>query len=258
LKISILSFNPIKLIIIGLFTTAISGNATAETIFINSEDGVEIAADTYIYIVEANTPMIVLFHQAGWSRGEYLEIAPKLNQLGFNAVAVDLRSGDKVNDVPNLTAKHARQDNKPTRYIDSLPDMMATLQYINTMYSDSDIIAWGSSYSAALALHIAGENPSLVDGVLSFAPGEYFAKQGKSKSWIKESASNIEVPVFITSAKNEKNNWKPIYDSIISDKKSSFLPTSNGNHGSRALWEQFDDSTDYWQAVIEFLDGNFK
>lgn len=258
MKISILNGYLMKLFIIGLFTTALSGNVTAGTIYITSKDGIKIAVDTYIINDEGNTPMIVLFHQAGWSRGEYLEIAPKLNQLGFNAIAVDLRSGDKINNVPNLTAKHARQANKATRYIDSLPDMLATLQYINTTYPGNDVIAWGSSYSAALVLHIAGKHPTLVNGVLSFAPGEYFAKQGKSKSWIKESASSIEVPVFITSAKNEKNNWQPIYESIISNKKSSFLPTSNGNHGSRALWEQFDDSTDYWQAVTNFLEGNFK
>lgn len=258
MKISIFNFSAIKLTIIGLFVTALSSNAFADTIFIHSDDGISIAADTYLIDDEGNTPMIVLFHQAGWSRGEYLEIAPKLNQLGFNAVAVDLRSGDSVNDIPNLTAKHAKQESEATRYIDALPDMLTSLQYINTNYPKSDIIAWGSSYSAALALHIAGTHPDLVDGVLSFAPGEYFAKQGKSNSWIKETASNIEVPVFITSAKNEKNNWQPIYDSIASKQKSSFLPTTDGNHGSRALWEQFDDHTDYWQAVTDFLDSNFK
>ena len=34
-------------------------------------------ADLYI-AHDASAPFILLFHQAGWSRGEYLEIAPKL------------------------------------------------------------------------------------------------------------------------------------------------------------------------------------
>ena len=95
-------------------------------------------------------------------------------------------------------------------------------------------------------LHVAGTYPELVDGALSFAIGEYFSKQGKSKTWIKESASRINVPTFITSASNEKNNWSEIYDAIKSDKKSSFLPKSKGNHGSRALLDQFEDSDQYW------------
>ncbi len=254
--------NHLKLIqfskfIIGIFIVILANNLLAETISIASDDGVKIVADTYIINENTKTPVIVLFHQANWSRGEYLEIAPKLNQLGFNCVAVDLRSGGEINGVPNQTAIHAKAANKQTRYIDALPDMLASLRYTKTYFPDSDIISWGSSYSAALVLHIAGKHPDLVDGVLSFAPGEYFAKQGKSKTWIKESASSINVPVFITSARNEKNSWQSIFNSIPSKTKSSFIPESKGNHGSRALWEQFNDNKAYWDAVNQFLTINF-
>lgn len=235
----------------------LSSKLYAETLIINSDDNINIITDTYIISEDPKTPVIVLYHQAGWSRGEYLEIAPKLNQLGFNCIAVDLRSGEAINDVENLTAKHAKEASKQTRYIDALPDILSSLRFINSNFPDSDIIAWGSSYSAALVLHVAGKHPDLIDGALSFAPGEYFAKQGKSKTWIKESASGISVPTFITSARNEKNNWSEIYDAIKSDKKSSFLPESKGNHGSRALWDQFEDSGQYWDAVSEFLTNNF-
>ena len=243
--------------IIGMLIILLSSKLYAETLIINSDDNIKIITDTYIISENPKTPVIVLYHQAGWSRGEYLEIAPKLNQLGFNCIAVDLRSGEAINDVENLTAKHAKEASKQTRYIDALPDILSSLRFINSNFPDSDIIAWGSSYSAALVLHVAGKHPDLIDGALSFAPGEYFAKQGKSKTWIKESASGISVLTFITSARNEKNNWSEIYDAIKSDKKSSFLPESKGNHGSRALWDQFEDSGQYWDAVSEFLTNNF-
>jgi len=243
--------------IIGMLIILLSSKLYAETLIINSDDNIKIITDTYIISENPKTPVIVLYHQAGWSRGEYLEIAPKLNQLGFNCIAVDLRSGEAINDVENLTAKHAKEASKQTRYIDALPDILSSLRFISSNFPDSDIIAWGSSYSAALVLHVAGKYPDLIDGALSFAPGEYFAKQGKSKTWIKESASGISVPTFITSARNEKNNWSEIYDAIKSDKKSSFLPESKGNHGSRALWDQFEDSGQYWDAVSEFLTNNF-
>lgn len=222
-----------------------------------SMDGLEITADTYIAHEDKNTPLIVLFHQAGWSRGEYLEIAPKLNKLGFNCIAIDQRSGDSINGIDNQTALKALQAEKQTRYIDALHDIESALRYAKSQYNESKIIAWGSSYSAALVLQLAGDQPDLVDGVVSFAPGEYFAKQGKSKSWIKDSAMQINVPVFITSARNEKNSWSAIYQAINSEQKSSFIPESKGNHGSRALWNQFEDSDQYWKAVKEFLTNNF-
>jgi len=79
--------------IIGIFIIIFSGTLYADTLIINSDDDIKIITDSYIISEDPKTPVIVLFHQAGWSRGEYLEIAPKLNHLGFNCVAVDLRSG---------------------------------------------------------------------------------------------------------------------------------------------------------------------
>ncbi len=227
-----------------------------ETITFPSKDGLQITADTYIGETEKNLPLIVLFHQAGWSRGEYLEIAPKLNTLGFNAIAVDLRSGKAVNGVTNQTAKNARKAGKQTRYIDALPDMESALLYARKLVGkDAKIIAWGSSYSSALVLQLVGEKPELADTVLSFSPGEYFKKSGKPKDWVSRSAKSLNIPVFITSAKSEKGRWLAIFKSIKSKKKVGFVPKTKGNHGSRALWDKFSDSKEYWLAVMQFLNN---
>jgi len=86
-----------------------SSNAQGETITFPSKDGLTITADTYITNPDNKTPFIVLFHQAGWSRGEYNEIAPKLNKLGFNCMAVDQRSGGSVNGIQNETTALAQK-----------------------------------------------------------------------------------------------------------------------------------------------------
>lgn len=231
--------------------------ASTDTVSITSSDGLVMVADTYIVNLEPETPVIVLFHQAGWSRGEYIEIAPKLNELGFNCIAVDQRSGDKVNGVINLTAKAAKKDDLPGLYIDALPDIISALKFTKKQFPTNPIIAWGSSYSSSLVLHVAGKHPELIDGVLSFAPGEYFSKQGKTNTWIKESASSITIPTFITSAKNEKANWSAIFEAIPSENKTAFIPDTKGNHGSRALWEEFSDHAAYWEATTGFLNKHF-
>lgn len=227
-----------------------------ETISFASGDGLEITADVYLAHAGKSTPFIVLFHQAGWSRGEYREIAPKLNALGFNCMAIDQRSGAAVNGVDNETVSRATAEGKGTTYVDALPDIVAALEHARSRYASGKLIAWGSSYSAALVLKVAGDQPSLVDGVLSFAPGEYFAKLGKPKDWIRSSARNIRSPVFITSARQEKQAWIGIYE-VIPIKATSYLPSTAGNHGSRALWEQFSDSAGYWKAVKIFLHEHF-
>lgn len=231
--------------------------AAVQTITFPSADGLVITADLYLQHKAPTTPFIVLFHQAGWSRGEYLEIAPKLGALGFNCMAVDLRSGGAVNGVDNATATIAATAGKGTTYIDALPDMIAALEYARKNHAPGKLIAWGSSYSAALVLKIAGDHPQLVDGVLSFAPGEYFAKLGKSKTWIHESTKKITAPVFITSAKNEAKQWVALFAAVPGRQKVSYVPDTAGNHGSRALWKKFGDSDGYWRAVEGFLRRSF-
>ena len=100
-----------------------------ETINFKADDGITVTADLYMEH-ESDAPFIILYHQAGYSRGEYREIAPKLNALGFNCMAVDQRSGDQVNGVINQTHKEALAANKPTKYLDALPDIEAAYLYV--------------------------------------------------------------------------------------------------------------------------------
>ena len=233
----------------------LTGQALAgqyKTITFPSLDGLEITADLYAPRANKATPLIVLFHQAGWSRGEYRELAPWLNQHGFNCLAIDQRSGHEVNDTPNATATRAKATGKGTSYIDAQQDLVAALKYARANLATGPVIAWGSSYSAGLVLVVAGTHPELVDGVLSFSPGEYFADLGRPDNWVTKAAAGIKAPVFITSARSERENWQGIYAAIRSA-KASFVPNTKGNHGSRALWARFVDSAGYREAVEIFL-----
>jgi len=238
-----------KIFIIALIFISFQITAQEKIVF-ESADGLKITADLYVSNPE-NSPFIILFHQARWSRGEYQEIAPKLSKLGFNSMAIDQRSGGKVIGVINETHLRAVKQNLPTEFTNAEVDMNSAIDYVKTKFSKaSKLIIWGSSYSSALVLKIAGDRKD-VDGTLSFAPGEYFPSKGKN--YITKSAINITKPVFITSAKNEKNEWWEIYNKIPSTGKAYFLPNESGQHGSRALWERFPEHKNYWKAVTEFL-----
>lgn len=236
-----------------LFSCAVMAQSTnPHTVTFPSGDGIIITADAYI-ANPTDAPLILLFHQAGWSRGEYREIAPKLNKLGYNCLAVDLRSGENVNKTDNETNKAAKKANKPTNHPDAYLDMEAALRYARAQYTPKKLIVWGSSYSSSLALVLASENKNTVDGVIAFSPGEYFARFGKSETYVQQAASKLTMPVFVTSARKEYEQWKVMYNGIPSTKKEYFVPRTDGNHGSRALWAQFDDNPAYWAAVTKFL-----
>jgi dienelactone hydrolase len=223
-----------------------------KTITFPSKDGLTVSADVYMSHPK-NAPFIVLFHQAQWSRGEYREIAPKLTSMGFNSMAVDQRSGSEVNGVFNETFKEAEKAGKQTTYLDALQDMEAAIEYARTNYASGKLILWGSSYSASLVVKLAGDNPGTADGVVAFAPGEYFEKSGKGNTFVTQSAKAITCPVFITSARSEKELWFSIFEATQSKNKVYFIPKMEGEHGSKALWENKSAHKEYWAALIPFL-----
>lgn len=230
-----------------LFTLTFTINAQ-KTVYFTASDGVKITADLYM-TTNSNAPFIILYHQAGYSRGEYLTIAPKLNEMGFNCMAVDQRSGKEVNGVINQTHLEAIKLNKPTEYVDAIPDLEAAYQYVKLGIKPNKIIIWGSSYSSAIMFFLGSSHHNAISGILAFSPGEYFKINGKE---IKQYAARVTSPVFITSAQNEKKQWQSIYNAVTTDKKY-FLPTDKGKHGSKALWSDNSSHKAYWEAVTNFL-----
>ncbi len=231
------------------------GGASAKSAFkevdFPSAGGIQAHADLYAH--EGKVPtLIILFHQAGWSRGEYREIAPKLVTLGYQVLAVDQRSGNGVNDVPNETHRRASKKKAGTSYLDAYADLQAALKYATERLKARRVIVWGSSYSASLVFRLAAERPDKVAALLAFSPGEYFQKK-HGKEYIRGFAKNVKCPVFVTSAKAEREKAKPIFDAVPAEKKILFTPASLGQHGSRALWQKWKDNDVYWAAVNAFL-----
>ena len=238
------------LLSVGLVQSQTNSDFTGETINFKADDGLTVTADLYM-AHESDAPFIILYHQAGYSRGEYRSIAPVLNDMGFNCMAVDQRSGKEVNGIQNETYKEAVRLNKPTEYLDAIPDIEAAYLYVKYGINPGKIILWGSSYSAAIMFYMGKMHYTNLNGILCFSPGSYFKINNKE---IKTYATRVTCPVFITSAKNEHDNWKVIYDNTKS-KKSYFLPETEGKHGSKALWNNNPSHQQYWTAVKTFLNS---
>ena len=222
----------------------------AEKVSFPSQDGLEITAD--LEGVGSGTT-IVLFHQAGSSRGEYKTIAPRLNKLGYNTLSVDLRSGGGFAGVSNETAARGAAAGKGSSFLDAKPDMLAAISYANKLSGTNKVVIWGSYYSAALSLVIAGEGKAKVKGALSFSPGEYLS--GVS---VERAASGISIPTYISSARSEVRQWKPFVKAASNITAVGFEPQGGGRHGSSALIEgRSPNAEEYWQSVEAFLKKNF-
>ncbi len=218
-------------------------------ILLETSDGLAIKADVYD-TSQPGAPVILLFHQARFSRGEYRSIAPRLNDLGYNCIAIDQRSGDKIKGVKNETYILAEKLGLGTEYIDAYPDLELLLSHVKKTYPNQKIILWGSSYSASLSMVLATQYPEDIAAVLTFSPGSYFTIKGKS---IGEYAALLTCPVFMTCARDEVPSRREIFDKIQGAGKVFFAPEAEGFHGSKALWPEHDGNEFYWEAVASFL-----
>jgi len=239
----------IKSLSLAVVALVAHSNADArETVELPAKDGILVTADVYEAEGKPDAPWIVLAHQASASRGEYRDIAPKLNSLGYNAIAIDQRSGKSFAGVFNDTAARAKEAGKSVDFVDAIPDIAAGVDYVKSKGAKKGIL-WGSSYSAALVLLIAGGTPDLVDAVVAMSPGEYI--KGKS---VAEAAKSIKAPVLLVSPPEEAAQRKPILAAVPHDEKTGFSPSNGGLHGSSALIEGFSPNPQpHWDVVIAFL-----
>lgn len=217
-----------------------------EEVSFPSGDSLTITADKYIR--DGKEPLILLCHQAGFSRGEYKITALKLNQAGYSCMAIDQRSGKEANGVINQTAKLAEEKGLPTAYLDARQDIEAAIDYMYEQSGHHPIVLVGSSYSASLALMIAKDNFK-VRAVAAFSPGEYF--KGIN---IQEQLSGMSTAVFVTSSQKETPGVEKLVSKIDEHRVTQFKPELAGIHGSRALWSSTEGHEAYWEAFSSFLE----
>ncbi len=204
--------------------------------------------------VNPENPTILLCHQATYNRHEYDEIIPELIEMGYNCMAIDQRSGGELLGYENLTAKVAAENGFPTDYVDAEQDMVACIQFLHDVHQQ-EVILWGSSYSAGLALHIASD--STVKGIkalIAFSPGDYY---GDQKPPLQSCSGNIEIPTWITSSRSEFLTVSEFASKMTrGNTHIQYIPKSDGKHGSKALWKEYENNEEYWTSVLSFLEKN--
>ena len=219
------------------------GFVTLET---KSKDGLPLTADIYPGSSAAAT-MILLFHQAGSNRGEYSSIAPRLNELGFHALAIDQRAGAARWGHDNLTvAKLGRSGS----YLDALPDLEAALAWKKSSDYAGKTVVWGSSYSAALVFLLAAGQPG-IDAILSFSPGEYL---GSKKDEVRRAAAEVAQPVMVLAPDGERDQAESVFGAVPAKDKTLVIP-EKAVHGSSMLDPDRNPGAEaIWPEVEAFLE----
>jgi len=228
-----------------LFSSAATAEAASRAVMLRARDGVSISG--LAYLAEHPKAIVLLFHQAGSSKGEYTTIAPRLVAAGFTALAIDQRSGGDLYG-PNETANRL---GKEASYEQAKPDLEAALEWATAKHLP--VVLWGSSYSASLVFEVAAEHPQAVSAVMAFSPGEYF----DDTEAVARAAAMVHAPIYVTSAPDagEVNDAKAILAASPAHSKTQYVPQF-GVHGASTLIEVQDPkgAAENWKHALAFLD----
>lgn len=211
-----------------------------------SYDDLDITAD--YYKINNSKGFILLCHRSHFNRGEYKDIAPILNNLGYSCLAIDQRSGMNVLGFINETSSLAKKKKLPTGYLDAKPDIEAAVDYAFKENNKKPIIILGSSYSASLAL-IVGTESDRIKAVIAFSPGEYLKKTN-----VTEIVREINIPIYVTSTKKEIQDVSNLIRNVNPKYVTHFKPEIEGEHGARVLWSKSVNSATYWKSLEKFLE----
>lgn len=232
-----------------IFLILIFASAHAQKLVtFKANDGLEVTADYYETENESNR-YFLLFHQAEYSRGEHKEIGRKLIKLGYNCLAVDLRSGGEVNYVQNETAISAKKKGMEPTMFDAWKDIEASIIYIKSIDENAEIYLFGSSYSASLCL-IAAKKRNDIKAVVAFSPGEFF----QNKINVESEIEGLNIPMFVACPQSEFNYVKKLVSKVDKKKLTLFKPQrGDGLHGAKTLWWESSTSNEFWLALFFFL-----
>jgi sugar lactone lactonase YvrE/pimeloyl-ACP methyl ester carboxylesterase len=232
---------------------AANGAISPEELTFPAADGITLYGDLYRASKSKSDPLILLFHQGdGDARGEYGPLAPRLLERGYHVLAVDQRRGGTRLGGTNRTV--AALEGKEYSYCDAYADLEAALQFALEKGFSGKKIAWGSSYSAALAIRLAAEHEDDVGGVLAFSPASGDPMAGCRAE---EAAPRLKLPALILRPVGEMQQEETRKQLALFLKLGFEAYVADpGTHGSSMLSpDRVGGNTEQtWKVVLAFLD----
>lgn len=216
------------------------------TVYLYSTDSLLITADEYI--LSDTLPYLVLLHEQGSSRGEFVNILHRYQKMNFNCLVPDLRNGGNSSYVANETAKRSRNRKYMKKAEDIEGDIRASVEYASRK-SKNKVILVGAGANGSLAIKAAKEMDS-VKAVIALSPGEFF----RSEFNVEDTIAGIEKPVLVLSSKMEYPYMEQLLSRVDERYKELFTPEDHeGRRGTEALTDKNPSQSEYWLSILLFF-----
>lgn len=225
----------------------------AQPVQFETDDGVTVFGELYPSAQDqplAETPMILMFHQAGSNTAEYGPIAPRLAERGFACMAIDARGGGNRYGGINRTVE--KLGSRGT-FAEAMHEFEAAIAHARELGYTGKLTLWGSSYSGGLVFALLAKQPDGVGAGICMSPGAAFGQAGADGS---SPAARTRVPVFVTWPNHEFEAAQRLaFETIASAAKVLHVQVP-GTHGSAAVRadRNMEGHEAVWDATLAFLE----
>ena len=201
-----------------------------EVVFIYSADSTKIRGD--LYLRNHSFPFIILCHGESTDRSEFYDIAPRLLNLNYNCLAIDM----------GTTGSHNYS------LAGGQTSLRAAIAYVRR-FNSLPVILFGSSWSASLCLLESATNPQ-IRAIVALSPGEYFLPRIRMSDVVEK----ISQPVFICGTRAEFSYLQKMVEKRPDGEIALFQPEKGkGVHGAAALTGSDITKDEYWFALMMFF-----
>ena len=201
-----------------------------EVVYFYSTDSAKIRGD--LYMRDYKLPFMILCHDEAADRSEFNDIAPRLLNLNYNCLAIDMEASGYHNFSLPVAQAGLRAAIAYARRFNSLP-----------------VLLLGSSWSASLCLVEASVNTQ-IKAVIALSPGEYF----QPKIIMSDVVQKISQPVFICGTRAEFSYLQKMAEKRPAGELTLFQPEKgNGVQGATALTGKDITRDEYWFALMMFF-----
>lgn len=222
-----------------------------ESVTFQASDGVTVYGDLFSSSMGQGGPLILLFHQGGADgRGEYGPIVGRLAEQGFSMLVIDQRRGGDRFGGPNRTT--ADLAGIEFGYCNVYPDMEAALGFVVERGFVGPLVAWGSSYSAALAIRLAADHGDRLAAALAFSPASGKPMDGCGPELY---TAQVEVPILVLRPANEME-IESVSRRMLEFSAAgleTYVAASEGHGSSILVAERSGEDPLLWAVVLRFL-----
>jgi dienelactone hydrolase len=225
-------------------------NRITKEVSFSSSEGVTLFGDLAIH--PESDKILLLFHQGRSNvRAEFEYTLPKLYQMGYSILAMDIRNGGELYGSVNRTIANSAME---SAYCDAESDISSSLDHLLSLDLKKKIILTGSSFSATMSIRVAADHQKDIAGVIAFSP----SSGGPMKDCLPDEAiADLKKPLLVVRPEREME-IESVADQLQLVKKNGHqtFVAPNGVHGSSLLvpYRVGKDVSENWLAIHNFLD----